>query len=418
MLTIEVFPPFKNDNRYEFKCRLSCGRTPGLRPVDRLKRLVKGVIKGGISPDPSLISFGFVSLNYAIRHSELWDSVYPLMHLTRNGGPLFNTVYQKARILFRYPILRKVKDFYVQRARNFGLEITVEGRSYDARFDWPLAGHAVAFGGGKESRLIYGVLGELGYSPTAYTAVGASADDSPDMPDAKRVTAIDGSLALANRIMPAFMSGCEKIYLGGDLANAVVQNPWVQYHDYSPRPLKEFSSLIGSLGVRLECFSPTCVLPTNLVQKILYERYPKLYKYQYSVRKNDPLPKNFFVALCKFAKGISFEKDCSQELFVTLLHQFVQSSIENPEDFGFHRCMEFYYKERRALIHRLSHHPLLREVKDKIPENWKADWIDVIHTYVDPGLDPRILAIFDQYAPRIEKFKPDGAGRLPGYNEN
>ncbi len=39
---------------------------------------------------------GFTARNFEIQHSELWDSVVPLLHLTRNGGPLFKTDYSRA----------------------------------------------------------------------------------------------------------------------------------------------------------------------------------------------------------------------------------------------------------------------------------------------------------------------------------
>ncbi len=119
MLDIEVLAPTRTDSLYEFRCELRPQRSLEGR---RRARDPSGDVA-------SELRFGFRATNFEIPHHEVWDGLYPLFFLTRNGGPLFNKGYDQARIRFEYPIPAVVRDFYVGRAADFGIEITVEVNS-------------------------------------------------------------------------------------------------------------------------------------------------------------------------------------------------------------------------------------------------------------------------------------------------
>jgi len=404
MLTIEVAPPRKTDTLYEFRCVL-----------DARPRTVREVLRGarsllaGRSFRRSTLRFGFEAVNYAIRHDACWDSVYPLMYLTRNGGPLFHTDRDEATIVFRYPILAPVRDFYVRRAANMGLRIEVEARVYDARANLATDGHVLAFGGGKDSRLILGALRELGRAPTIVTA---GPGNVPDLPGALVTKSLSG--VLADRVMPALMRLGRRFYFGSGLGEAHRRSPWQQYFDWgSPRALRELSELLGGLGIDMHADAPASVLPYNLIQRILFERYPDLYRHQSSVGKDDRSEKNLHVALCKLHHGIPFDDHCSGTLFAELVGEFVEHQTGSPRDFGFRDHREIINREMRAILFAKRSDPRLAAVRNKIPEEWEGPWIDYIHTYVAPQLDEGFLRIYRAYADPVEETpSPDAVWRI------
>jgi len=404
MLMIEVLPPIKTKNRYEFRCILKGKDFNFHEAVYRCK----SVIKGYGSLTESVIRFGYISKNFEIKHSEMWDSIYPLCFLTRNGGPLYGTKYNQAQIRFKYPILEKVRKFYIERAANFGLSIDVEGPTYDRSFEIPTNGTVLAFGGGKDSRMLLGLLEETGYDPEIYTA---GEENVPDIKKAKIVRAISGRLL--DRIMPALMSGSKTFMNGCGLGEAVLTHPWMAYYDWgSPRSLQEFSSLMESLGVSIKLQAPVCILPSNVIQEILFKRYPHLYKYQLSVpnprlfkyRQGVPIEKNLHVSLCKIYHGIDFTEHCSEKLFKRLLKIFVSDQLKILETSGFLPHREYFDREMRCITFRMREHSLFREVRGLIPDDWNDNWIDCIHTYVYPEINPAFLKIYKEYAPEVSRL--------------
>jgi hypothetical protein len=399
MLVIDVLPPVKTESRYEFHCLLS-GERPG--PWEMLRR-GGALLRGRRSGSPPFFRFGFRAVNYAIRHHELWDAVYPLMFLTRNGGPLFNTGRDRAAIRLRYPIPRAVRDFYVRRAANFGLDVTVEGETIDRVYDFPTEGHVLAFGGGKDSRLILGVLREAGVRPLP---VCAGAEYALDVAEARVTAPVSG--VLADRVMPALMERGRHFYFGSGLGEAHRETPWHQYFDWgSPRALAELSHLLASLGVAMHAHAPASMLPYNLIQRILFERYPELYAHQQSVAKDDPTEKNLHVALCEIRHGIPFHHHCHESLFLELLDRFVQRQRSQPLDFGYRNHREVIHREMRAIVHRLRAEPLFSRVRSRVPMSWEGPWSDYIHPYVAPETPPEFLRIYSLYAPTVDMAPPD-----------
>lgn len=421
VLRLAIFPPVKTDHRYQFRYLLD---PPTLKDdkVSRLKRKIKFNIKKlvlSIFPKMSsriygVRTFGYISLNFEIIHLGIWDSIYPLMHLLRGGGPIFGSEYSKCHFVFMYPVLEEVKNFYIKRANDYGLSLTVGGPTFNRIYDVPTDGNAMAFGGGKDSRLVYGVLTEIGCEPLIYNANPGS-DEVPDL-DVKRVKTLQ--YGITNRIMPAFMSLSRKVFLGNGLGEAHLYNPWQEYYEWAAtRPMRQFSSLLSSLGVETEIISPVSVLPYNIIQKILFQRYPDLYKYQYSVSPEEESEKNLHVSLLEIYHDIDFSKHCSEELFRRLLKGFVDEQMANPENYGYRRLREVIRNEMRCIIYRMREHQLFFEVKDIAPKSWDGEWIDYIHTYVYPDIDSRILDIYTKYAKTIENCLPYGEGFLPGYRE-
>lgn len=394
MLDIEVRKPVRTETRYEHHCIVRPGRSP--RP--RLLRLSSG----GAGERPTELRFGFRALNFAIRHHEVWDGLYPLFYLTRNGGPLFGTPHDLARIRFAYPISAAVRDFYVQRAADFGFEIVVEAPTLEARLDEPTAGHVLAFGGGKDSRLVLGLLRELGRDPLVITAGAANAHDLPDALVVEPLTD-----ALADRVMPSLMALGRHFSYGSGLGEVHLETPWQQYYDMgSPRSLAQLSALMASLGIETHAHAPAAGLPYNLTQRILHDRYPDLHAGQVSVRRGMGSEKNLHVSLLKLMHGISFEDHCDEPLFRKILARFVGRQTDEPLAFGYRNHRETINREMRAIIWRHRDHPLMSGVRERVPPDWDGPWIDYVHTYAWPSPDPAWLAIYAQHAPMVDEAAP------------
>lgn len=419
VIRLAILRPEKSDHRYQFRYLLDL---PDYKKdlLSRLKREFKFRLKMlvlSLYPKMSeklygIRTFGYISVNFEIRHLEVWDSLYPLMHLLRGGGPIFGSEYSKSHFVFTYPILKEVRNFYIERARDYGLNLTVEGTTFSRVYDVKTDGNAVAFGGGKDSRLVYGVLKEIGYEPVLYNANPGS-DEVPDL-EVKRVETLQ--YGITNRIMPAFMSLSRRVFLGNGLGEAHLYHPWQEYYEWAGTdPMKRFSEMMSSLGIEMEVISPVAVLPYNIIQKILFERYPELYKFQYSVSPEDASEKNLHVSLLEFYHGIDFGKHCSEALFKRLLKGFVDEQVANPESYGYRRLREVIRNEMRSIIYRMREKPLFDEVKGVVPASWNGDWIDYIHTYIYPDIDSRILTIYTEYAKKIEDGLPHGDGYIPGY---
>jgi hypothetical protein len=398
MLVVDVHPPIKTDTRYEFSYVL---RGEGFRPLEMVRR-GRALFRARGSGRPKVARFGFRALNYTIRHHELWDAVYPLMFLTRNGGPLFGTGRDRATLRVPCPLPRAVLDFYKRRAANFGLDVTIEADTIDRAYDCPTEGHVVAFGGGKDSRLILGILREAGVQPRPITA---GAENVPDVPEARITESVSG--VLADRVMPALMSLGRHFYFGSGLGEAHRETPWHQYFDWgSPWALAELSQLLASLGLTMQAHAPAAVLPYNLIQRILFERYPRLYAHQRSVAPDERSEKNLHVSLCESRHGIPFDRHCSEALFRELLDRFVRQQLAHPRDFGYRNHREVISREMRAIIFRMRADPFFAGVRSRVPADWEDRSIDYIHPYVAPDAPPEFLRIYSQYAPTVDMAPP------------
>lgn len=391
MLNVYVGKPIKTDHRYEFLCRTEGSRANWRQLLKRGKFVLRGYGSLRNLMQFKALSFGYVSRGYGIRHSELWDSIYPMMFLAHK-------LYGEAVVHFDYPILRKVRDFYIQQAQNVGLRLSIEGETFDCTYELPTRGHILAFGGGKDSRMLLGALREIGRDPLLVTS---GTRNAPDLPNALVTLPLNG--AIIDRIMPGIMMLGENFYFGSSLAEASLNRPWHQYYAWgAPRALADFSQLLQSLGVNMNAHAPATVLPSNLIQKILHDRYHELYTHQYSVKRNQMIRKNLRVSLGKLQHGISYEEHCSPSIFKALLETFVQQQISNPNDFGRHNEREMGDREMRGIIYRHRHLPQFETVRDLIPGDWQADWIDAIHPYVCDTLDPALLEIFRQYGQELQ----------------
>ena len=393
MLEITVHTPIRTGDRYEFAC--------AVRPVSRWRSRLRRHDDVSGSQD---IHFGFTAQNFRIRHQPVWDSVYPLFFLTRNGGPLFNRGSEKARIRLDYPVSQAVAEFYVRRAASFGLEIEVRAPMVDVELEPAEGGRVLAFGGGKDSRMVLGVTRELGIEPRLMTAAESS---PPDLPDAFVTHSIPGPEGvLANRIMPTLMQVPRHLYLGLGLGEAHLESPWQQYYDMaSPKALAEWSGLFRQLGGDIEIHSPVSVLPYNITQRILCERYPELATAQASVRPGARTEKNLHVCLAKHEHGIDFSGHCTPQLFEVLLTEFVEAQIARPEFFGYRNHRGTFQREMRAIIWRHRSEPSFSAVRDLVPPEWDADWIDYVHEYVAPDLEDGFVEIYREYAKPV----PEGS---------
>lgn len=421
VLRLAIFPPVKTERKYHFRFLMDF---PVLKDgvVDRKKRDAKFLLKRwilsimpGLSPRIyGARRFGFIAENFDIEHHQVWDSIYPLMHLIRGGGPIFGTKFTKCHFVFLYPILKEVQQFYIGRARDYGIDLTIEGPSFTRTYNDVTSGNSMALGGGKDSRLVYGLLSEIGPSPSLFNA-NAGSDDVPDL-DVNRVTTLQ--FGITNRIMAAFMSMPKNMYIGSGLGDTHFNYPWHEYFEWATAaPMKEFSSLLSSLGIEMEVSSPVNVLPFNLIQKILYQRYPDLYKYQYSIAPEQKSEKNLHISLCKIYHDIDFSGHCSEGLFKSLLKDFVEEEVSAPDGFGYRNSRELVRREMRSIIYRMRDHQLFSGVREVIPGSWDEKWIDYIHDYIFPDIDQRIMNIYTEYAKKVTDCFPDGEGYISGYEK-
>ncbi len=392
---LDVHPPVRTIDRYEFHCEVRGVPLTATTAGRRLRALAQGLE----SPLRDQLRFGFRAVNFRIAHHEIWDSVFPLLFLTRNGGPLFNRGHRIAVIRVHYPVLERVRAFYVQRAARMGLDVTIEADTIERTYDVAGTGAIQTFGGGKESRLLFGLLRELARTPRVTT--GGAGHAPADVGPVEVSEPLWG--ALAERVMPALMSGAAQVYFGGSLGEAFRQNPWHQYYDMaSPEGQREFNSLLMSLGANVALQGPLVVLPPNLVQRMLSTRYPELAAHQVSAPVEQRSEKNLHVALIKLHHGLAFDQHCSPAIFGSLAGAFVKDKLARPDDFGFRNYREVFHREMMAILARQRAHPLLRDVASRVPPAWDAPWIDGVHTYVHPHVDAAMLDIFLGAAPGYE----------------
>lgn len=350
---------------------------------------------------PSVVNFGFTAQNFVIRHHPVWDSLYPLLFLTRNGGPLFNRGHDRALIRFDYPVSHAVADFYTRRAASMGIDVEIDADTVDVGFDGTATGPVLAFGGGKDSRLILGLTRELAEEPRLFLAGERGSADLPQTFVSHSVPKTEGTLA--DRLMPSLMARPRVLYLGGGLGEAHRETPWQQYYDVSsPCALAEWSEMLRALGLPTQLRAPLAILPFNITQRILSERYPELAVGQVSVRPGSRSEKNLHVSLLKYEHGWPFDDHCDASLFRELLEGFVRDQLADPDGFGYRNHRETFNREMRAIIWRHRNEELFATVGADVPDHWDGPWIDYVHDYVAIEADPGLLEIALQYGKRID----------------
>ncbi len=157
--------------------------------------------------------------------------------------------------------------------------------------------------------------------------------------------------------------------------------------------------------------APTVVLPANVAQRILYERYPALFAGQQSTRPGAQSSKNLHVALIRMLHGLPLQDGMDAALLGRLLQRFVAGQLADPPEFGYRGSYETPAREMRAITWRLRDHEDLSTVRSAIQPDWDADWIDYAHDYVDNDMDPAVVDLFARYAPLVSKADPDLAIR-------
>lgn len=400
MLRIRIKQPIKTPQRYEFRCRLS-GDVPLSRKfVLRSKALIRRRAWDH--------RFGFIANNFKIQHAEIWDTVYPLIHLGRDGGPVFGR-FDKAVLRFDYPVLESALDFLLERAAIQGMELKIEAETSANPVQLSTSGAVQSFGGGKESRALLGILRETGVNPTLLASVTAR---SQDLPETLTTTPLMGwQGALTDRIMPALMLCPQTYFHGSALGGSHFEMPWQQNYDWSAPPaLSEFANFMQSLGVELDAQAPLSVLPYNIVQRILGERYPALCEHQVSVYPGELSDKTLHVALCKRYHGQDFSRECNLAQLQALLDTFVEQHLENPQAYGYRNHAVVIVQEMKAMLHACRDKPELAAVRERIPAEWAGAWIDRIHRYVAPDVAAPIMAILEQYGADMSEAEARASG--------
>src|SRR5574338_513167 len=246
--------------------------------------------------------------------------------------------------------------------------------------------------------MLLGALRELGRAPRV---VSAGAENVPDLPDALVTRSLSGTLT--ERVIPALMACGRHFYVGSTLADAHRESPWPQALDWcAPDALAELSALFAAHDVDTQVHAPASVLPSNLVQRILYERYPALYRHQRSVPAGERSEKNLHVALCKLRHGIPFDDHCGDPLLADLVAGFVEQQTARPDHFDFRRCRLVVRREMRAILFAQRDDPRLARVRSKLPGAWHGPWIDYVHPYAAPDLDEGFLRIYREYADAVD----------------
>lgn len=340
---------------------------------------------------------GIRDASFPIPHAPVWDTYYPLMFIIRRGGPLFGIDGAKATIKFDYPASLPVVDFFVERARYMGVSIDVASTTKEITLDAQTSGDLLLFGGGKDSRLLLGMLRELGDKISVISARGAYY--AADINGALIYDTVDWRMP--SRIVPALMTCPKNVYHGAALGEVHETTPWHQYMDIStPHALSATSQLLKRIGVDTTFHVPLAVLPYNIVQRILARRYPELYKNQKSVKPHSKTNKALHIALSKRYHGLDYRDGMSAELFDNVARRFIAEMVDSPDKIWGHRHhYEVIAREIRALLYRLSR---TQEISLSVPDDWDEDWIDRIHTYANPGVEECFIQIYRAFADELD----------------
>ncbi len=345
--------------------------------------------------------FGF-HIEEDIPHGSVWDTLYPLMFITRNGGPVFNK-RDEVEISFKYPVVSAVVDVMVERCRLQGVQLEVTAPSeIEATAEPPLWDCVVSFGGGKESSLNCGVARELGYSPIMLMGT-----PEPSVP-AKRWTWPDMRFftpcnkGVSDRLIVQLMCGAT-VYHGSCLDDSMRSEPWHQYYDIgSQEGWSQINSMFERLGIERKVITPLECLPCAQVPRILCSRYPDVASKRRSVDNYSGSEKKMHVSLCEMTGSISPLDHCSPGALATLVKGFVKKYV--AEDYGKRDARLLARDGMCAMLYHLRDHEYLSPVRGLIRDEWERRFIHLGHFY--KNVPKQFEEIFRKY---LEE-SPDGSG--------
>jgi hypothetical protein len=349
--------------------------------------------------------FGFQA-KFEIPHGSFWDTLYPLMWLTRNGGPVFNK-RDEVKIVFEYPIVVEVYHLMKERCELQGINLTIDAPSHiKADASEPLFDCVVGFGGGKESSLNCGVTRELGYSPRMM--MGSRRPSTP----AKRwdwddmVWIIPINKGVTDRLLPQLMCG-RVLYHGSCLDDSMKTTPWHQYYDIgSQESWNMMNALFKSLGIDRTVYTPLECLPCAQIPNILCQRYPEVAEKRKSVDDFSFGEKNMHVSLCEMIGGIDPAFHCKPSDLVLLVERFIDKY--NAEDFGKRDARYLARDGMCAMLYHLREHEYLKPIRNRIKDEWKREFIHRGHFY--KNVPKEFEEIFREY---LEE-SPDGSNEVGG----
>lgn len=369
MLTIRIPRPIKKPHEYRFLCPISTG---GAR------------------------TFGLTTETFAIPHDVLWDTVYPLIYMTRMGGPIYS-LHKKATLIFQYPIVKAVAKMIIARCRQQGFELRIEAPGEilpgPTPFIWD---NVVGFGGGKESSLMAGITRELGLKPQMMMGTKGAG------PCAKRWDWDDITFfnpigkGTCDRLIIQMMCG-KTVYHGAELESNWEHTPWHYYYDIGVQECWDvWNKVFSYLGVDRRVLVPLQVLSCAQMPKVLCNRYPEIARVRKSVDRVNTL-KNFHVALCEMTSGIDFRDHIPLAVFTAQAASF----IPEAENYGFRMARYITYKGICSMLYHNRDNKLLSGLD--IKDEWDYRFIHYGHYY--RGTPPEFREILEQYVPDCGKRK-------------
>jgi hypothetical protein len=326
-------------------------------------------------------NFGFKTTNFDIPHGSIWDTLYPMMFITRNGGPVFNKL-DEATLVFEYPVVKEVVDLMIDRCKMQGINLTVDAPSeIMATAQEPLWDCVVGFGGGKESSLNCGITRELGYSPMMM--MGSRRQSVPkrrwNWDDIVFTNPINKGIS--DRLVAQLMCG-RVLYHGSCLDDSMKTNPWHQYYDIGcQESWNTMNDMFKSVGVDRSVYTPLECLPCAQIPKILCTRYPDVAEKRKSVDDFSFGEKNMHVSLCEMTGGIDPAFHCKPDMLVDLVNRFIDKY--NSEDYGKRDARLLARDGMCAMLYYLRDHKYLKPVKDRIKDEWEREFIHKGHFYKD-----------------------------------
>ena len=324
-------------------------------------------------------TFGITTETFEIPHDPLWDTLYPLMWLTRNGGPVFGE-HDEVRITLAYPVLWHVIGVMEDRAKRQGINTKVYSPTVTETAGcpsfWP---NVVGFGGGKESSLICGMARELGLSPQMMMGTMDAGRQSLRWPWEDISFFKPVNKGVTDRLILQMMCG-NTVYHGAGLGDTWRSDPWTQYYDIgSQEGWNQFNDMFARLGVNRRVIVPLQCVPFAQVPRILCERYPDIAVRRRSTdRRGKFSEKNLHVTLCEMVGDVPYDMHCTP----AILCQLVESFVARGDDFGFRNSRRLVHLEIRAMLWHLRDSPELAPVRHLITDvDWCRSWPWMGHYY-------------------------------------
>lgn len=356
------------------------------------------------SANKKVRNFGFRTDEFEIPHGSVWDTLYPLIYLTRNGGPVY-LKYDEVKVVFQYPVVKEFVELMKRRCKSQGVRLEVEAPAeIEATAEAPVWNTVVGFGGGKESSLNCGITKELGYSPTML--MGSPKPPTPrkrwDWDDV--VFFIPINKGIVDRLIVQMMCG-GTLYHGSSLDDTWHTIPWQQYYDIgTAESLTALNDTFTKTGIDRKVIAPLRCLPCAQIPKILCDRYPEVGAKRESVNKSARNEKNMHVSLCEMMGDVSILEHCSPELLVILAREF----IPKCNDYGQRNGRMVARLGMCSMLYHLRDHEYLKPIRSLIPDSWDRRFIHYGHFY--KNVPKEFEEIFREY---LEE-SPDGTNEDGG----